>query len=253
MKVLIIEDEPIAAQRLRQMLRSLDKNIEVLQVLESVEVSIDYLRQPVSADLIFMDVELGDGQSFAIFDQVEIDVPVIFITAYQQHVLKAFKQNSVDYLLKPLRRNELEAALVKYRQLFQRTSVQELSSAIRSLQASQSQAPVKNRFLTKLGMRLVPVPVDNIAYFYTRNKLFYIKTKTAEDLHFDKCLDDVETEVDSQRFFRVNRQFILHYSCIEKVYPWFGGKLKVEVKPQPYEEIIISRLRAAEFKRWLGE
>jgi two-component system, LytTR family, response regulator LytT len=253
MKVLIVEDEPIAAQRLRDMLRSLDKSIEVVEVLDSVESSIDYFRRPLMVDLVFMDIELGDGQSFDIFERVNIEVPVIFITAYQQHALKAFKQNSIDYLLKPLRLNELEAALLKYRRVFRQNGRQQHSAEIRMNSNSQQHSPVKNRFLTKLGTRLVSVPVHNIAYFYTKDKLFFIKTKANEDLHFDKCLDDVEAEVDSQVFFRANRQFILHYSSIERVYAWFGGKLKVQVNPQPYEEIIISRLRAAEFKRWLGE
>lgn len=252
MKVLIIEDETIAALRLKDMLRKLDKSIEVVEVLDSVEAGIDYFRQQAQVDLVFMDIELGDGQSFDIFEKVHVEAPVIFTTAYQQYTLKAFKQASIDYLLKPLRVNELEAAVLKYRRMFNYDAVQ-LQKAILSSFSKPQGNTSRNRFLTKLGTRLVSVPADSIAYFYTKDKLFFIKTKANEDLHFDKCLDDIEAEVDGQDFFRVNRQFILHYSAIERVHAWFGGKLKVQVNPAPYEEIIISRLRAAEFKRWLGE
>lgn len=111
----------------------------------------------------------------------------------------------------------------------------------------------RNRFLAKVGTRLKSVPIENIAYFYTKDKLLYIKTKTSEEYVFDKCLEEIESEVDQQYFFRANRQFIIHYDAIEKVHAWFSGKLKVHVNPAPYEEIIVSRLKAGDFKKWLGE
>jgi DNA-binding LytR/AlgR family response regulator len=252
MKVLIIEDEAIAAQRLKDMLCGLDRSIEVVEVLDSVEASINFFRQPAPIDLVFMDIELGDGQSFEIFERATVEAPVIFTTAYQQYALKAFKQASIDYLLKPLCISELEAALLKYRWMVNYDAAQIQKAIVSAFSKPKGNAP-KSRFLIKLGTRLVLVPADSVAYFYTKDKLFFIKTKTNEDLHFDKCLDDIEAEVDGQAFFRVNRQFILHYSAIESVYGWFGGKLKVQVNPAPHEEVIISRLRAAEFKRWLGE
>jgi DNA-binding LytR/AlgR family response regulator len=236
------------------MLRELDRDIRVINVLDSVEASVQFLKNAPLIDLILMDIELGDGESFEIFNSVQIEAPVIFITAYQQHTLKAFKQNSVDYLLKPLSKVELEAALLKYK----RTHCSPLqpadkSSYLHSNGSSFSRNGQKKRFLTRIGTRLLSVPADNIAYFYTKDKLLYIKTKTGEDLVFDKRLDEVESEVDGQYFFRANRQFILHYDAIEKVHAWFGGKLKVQVKPAPCEDVIISRLKAPDFKKWLGE
>lgn len=248
MNILIIEDETVSADRLRSMLRQADNSLTVVAVLDSVEASISYLQTQPPVDLIFMDIELGDGQSFHIFNSVSIDTPVIFITAYQQHALKAFKHNSIDYLLKPLGMRELEGALQKWKRLQDKRGKKTFSADPTNAEANR-----RSRFLAKVGTRLTSVPVENIAYFYTREKQLYIKTKTSEDLLFDKCLEEIENEVDEQYFFRANRQFIIGYDAIEKVQSWYSGKLRVEVTPSPYEDIIVSRLRAGEFKKWLGE
>lgn len=255
MKALIIEDETIAVQRLIEMLRELDKRIQIVNVLDSVESSVAFLKQTTGLDLIFMDIELGDGRSLDIFEEVEVDTPVIFITAYQEHALKAFKQNSIDYLLKPLHRSELEAALTKYERIHSHQDMQWQKNVVRFLKEMKAgeQEEYKDRFLAKSGTRFISVPVDNIAYFYTKERLQYIKTATNEDLIIDKPLDEIENDLNNKTFFRANRQFILNYNHIEKVHAWFSGKLKVQVEPAAYEEIIVSRLRAADFKRWLGE
>lgn len=253
MKVLIIEDEEIAAQRLVEMLRDLDRDIEVMKVLDSIESSVQYLESSPSLDLIFMDIELGDGRSFSIFEEVMVETPVIFITAYQEHALKAFKQNSIDYLLKPLHRSELESALSKFRKFHSKHVTVDRRVLDLLKGHKQVESGRKKRFLAKLGTRLISIPVEQVAYFYTKEKFQYIKTIEDEDLIIDKPLDEIEEELDSESFFRANRQFILNYNNIEKVHAWFSGKLKVQVKPQSYEEIIISRLKAADFKKWLGE
>lgn len=253
MKVLIIEDEQIAASRLVEMLRELDRTIEVVRILDSVESSIEYLESGPLLDLVFMDIELGDGRSFDIFEEVKIDTPIIFITAYQEHSLTAFKQNSIDYLLKPLHRAELDAAISKFKK-FHNQAVSIDRNLLEILKGKGStEVQKKKRFLAKLGTRLISIPVENIAYFYTREKFQYIKTLENEDLMIDKPLDEIEEELDSEIFFRANRQFIVNYNNIEKVHSWFSGKLKVQVSPVSYEEIIISRLKATEFKKWLGE
>jgi two-component system, LytTR family, response regulator LytT len=254
MKVLIIEDETIAAQRLTSMLREIDRDIEVQTVLDSVEAAIAYFASPAKLDLIFLDIELGDGQSFQLFEQVTIETPIIFTTAYQEHTLKAFKLNSIDYLLKPINKNELTQAILKYKKLF--TAKDEMSTDIGALLKTlqvQHVPESKPRFLARIGTRLISTSTDQIAYFYTKEKLQYIKTARNEDLIIDKTLDEIETEVNGKQFFRANRQFIINYHHIEKVHAWFSGKLKVQVTPQSYEEIIVSRLKATEFKRWLGE
>lgn len=250
MNILIIEDEPVSAERLTAMLRQADSSLNVVAVLDNVEASIRYLQTQPAVDLIFMDIELGDGQSFQIFNTVKIDTPVIFITAYQQHALKAFKHNSIDYLLKPLNKRDLEGALQKWKRLQHKRPARAFSTDPGN---GESTASRRNRFLAKVGTRLTSVPVENIAYFYTRQKQLYIKTKSSEDLLFDKCLEEIESELDEQYFFRANRQFIIGYDAIAKVQAWYSGKLKVDVTPSPYEDIIVSRLKAGEFKKWLGE
>jgi DNA-binding LytR/AlgR family response regulator len=253
MKVLIIEDEYIAARRLQDLLKEIDKEIEVLAVLDSVEIAVAYLKRVVPADLIFMDIELGDGQSFEILEQTSIDIPIIFITAYREHTLKAFKVNSVDYLLKPLNKNDLTTAILKFKKHHSNSyAASELAMLLKDIQGV-SFRETKSRFLARSGTRLISTSTDQIAYFYTREKLQYIKTIKNEDLIIDKPLDEVEKEVDPKIFFRANRQFILNYNHIEKVNAWFSGKLKVQVQPPSYEDIIVSRLRAADFKKWLGE
>lgn len=250
MNVLIIEDEIIAAQHLQSMLQELNPGIRVLAVLDSIEASIQYFREQPAPQLIFLDIELGDGQSFEIFKQTAVDSPIIFTTAYQEYALRAFKLNSVDYLLKPVDGGELSAALEKYGRLhpgIRLNSSSKLLSAIESFERS------RKRFLAKNGSRLSSVSADRIAYFYTRERLQYIKTFDGESLLIDKRLDEIEAELDCTSFFRANRQFILNYSSIEKISTWPSGKLKVTVQPEAYEEIIVSRLRAGEFKKWLGE
>jgi two-component system response regulator LytT len=259
MNVLIIEDEKIAAQRLIDMLEDAGQDIKVLDVLDSVESSLQFFETNVQkVDLIFMDIELGDGQSFDIFKDIKIDAPVVFITAYQEHALRAFKLNSVDYLLKPLKKDDLQNALSKYEKYHSATHV-DMNSKVAAvleelMQGGQSStAKGKTRFLAKNGTRLTSIPADQVAYFYTKDKFQYIKTKTNEDFIIDKRLDEIEADLDKKDFFRANRQFIVSYDSIEKVYAWFSGKLKVQVIPAAYEEIIVSRLRATDFKKWLGD
>jgi len=253
MKVLIIEDEAIAAQRLVAMLREIDRDITVLSVIDSVEAGIAYFNKLEKPELIFMDIELGDGQSFQLFDHVTVESPIVFTTAYQEHTLKAFKLNSVDYLLKPINKNELTQAILKYKKIHtSQVTPPEVISLIKSMQA-ENVSISKERFLARLGTRLISTATDQIAYFYTKDKLQYIKTVKNEDLIIDKALDDIEEQVDKKLFFRANRQFIINYRNIERVHAWFSGKLKVQVTPLSYEDIIVSRLKAAEFKKWLGE
>ncbi|WP_295117869.1 LytTR family DNA-binding domain-containing protein [uncultured Chitinophaga sp.] len=251
MKVLIIEDEALSAHHLKNMLREVDHDIEVVAVLDSIEAAIRFFASKPQLDLIFMDIELGDGQSFEIFSKIDVEWPVIFTTAYQEHALKAFKLNSVDYLLKPVCREELLAAILKYRKWHAQRSAP--NAGINALLKDLNGESFKSRYLAKSGTRLISVSLPEIAYFYTKDKLQFIKTRSNQDFIIDKRLDEIEGETDPTVFFRVNRQFIVNYGHIEKVHTWFSGKLKVQVQPAAYEEIIVSRLRANEFKKWLGE
>ena len=254
MKVLIIEDETIASDRLIDMLKEVAPDWEVLAVLDSIEAGVEFFKTDAEADLVFMDIELGDGQSFEIFSRATVEAPVVFVTAYQEHTLKAFKHNSIDYLLKPLNKEELTATITKFRKL-QTLQKKQLQKNILALLESPpaNTKNTKDRFLAKSGTRLISVAIEDIAFFYTKDKFQYIKTSADTDYIIDRSLDDIEEEVDDKDFFRANRQFIISYKSIEKVHAWFSGKLKVQVLPKSYEEIIVSRLRAADFKKWLGE
>ena len=252
MKVLIIDDELVATQRLTGMLREIDREIEITDSLDSVESAVAYFTDPKELDLIFMDIELGDGQSFDIFKEVQTETPIVFITAYQEHTLKAFKLNSIDYLLKPLNKEELTGAILKYKKHGHKETGPDINMAALSKNI-KGRKEIRSRFLARVGTKFISVTCDQIAYFYTKDKLQFIKTIKNENLIIDKRLDEIEAEVDSSIFFRANRQFIINYNYIEKVHAWFSGKLKVQLIPAAYEDIIVSRLRAADFKKWLGE
>lgn len=256
MKVAIIEDEALAARYLIKMLEEADETIEIVMVLDSMEAAIAYFNTSPGIDLIFMDIELGDGQSFDIYEKVETDVPVIFVTAYREHTLRAFKLNSVDYLLKPVDKQELQASLEKYRKLHmpavKTTSAASVIDILKKIQAKHA-SNYRKRYLAKSGTRLISVDINDIAYFYIKDRMQFIKTKADKDYIIDWRMDEIEPEVDPEQFFRVNRQFILGYDTIKKIHTWFNGKLKVEVAPAAHEEIVIGRLRAGEFRKWLGE
>lgn len=250
MNVAIIEDEKVARLHLQQLIEELDAQIHVVKTLDSVAAAIEYLETSPTIDLLFMDIELGDGESFEIFEQLNLNIPVIFTTAYEQHAIKAFKQLSVDYLLKPIKKEELWEALLKYKKHYR-----ESGSPLDLFPWQKIKFPgqYKSRFLAKLGARLVSVPLESVAFFYTKDRLQYIKTQKGQDYLIDRPLDEIENSLDPSRFFRANRQFILNYSSIQKTQAWLNGKLRVCVDPAPYEEIIISRLRSADFRKWLGE
>lgn len=250
MKALIIEDEIIAAGHLKIMLLEIDPSIEILPPLDSIESSVQFLTANNDIDLIFLDIELGDGQSFEIFKKVNVQSPIIFTTSYEEHALKAFKLNSVDYLLKPVKETELCAALEKYKKLH---VDEKLKMQFNLLQMLQSVKKSKERYLAKVGTRLTSVSADQIAFFYTRDKMLYIKTFNNQDLIIDKRLEDIEKETDPSQFFRANRQFIVNYNAVNAVHTWFNGKIRLDVVPEPFEKIIVSRQKAGEFRKWLGE
>ncbi|HEY8399269.1 MAG TPA: LytTR family DNA-binding domain-containing protein, partial [Flavihumibacter sp.] len=243
-------DEQLARLHLQQLIEELDCQIQVVKTLDSVASTVDFLEKEQAVDLLFVDIELGDGDSFEIFEQLDVNIPVIFTTAYEQHAIKAFKQLSVDYLLKPITKEELWEALMKYKKHY-REPAPLLDMISCSLLNRNGQ--YKSRFLARLGARMVSVPMESVAYFYTRDRVQYIKTMKGQDYMIDRPLDEIENNLDPSRFFRANRQFILNYYSIRKTQAWLNGKLKVCVEPTPYEEIVISRLRAADFRKWLGE
>lgn len=251
MKIVIIEDEQLAVDRFKQVLSEIE-SVEVLKVLDTVASSVSYLQTAPPADLLFMDIQLGDGKSFEILDEVEVRCPVIFITAFDEFAIQAFKYNSIDYLLKPVKKADLEFAIEKYKntrkELFDYKGLAGIMS-----QFKQEGREYKTRFLVKKGTRFFSINAADVAHVYTRERVQYIKTFDGKDYILDTNLDELEKQLNPRDFFRVNRQFIVNHSAVEQALAWFDGKMKLLIAPPSYEDIVISRLRANEFKKWLGK
>lgn len=255
MDVLIIEDEGLLARRLKSMLEEMDNRIVIREILSSVKGTVDWLSNHPQPDCIFMDIELADGQCFDIFRKTEIRVPVIFTTAYDEYALKAFKVNTVDYLLKPVTREELKKAWDKFLRLHRQNNPDQIRERIEGLIKSLSNevnSKYRDRFLVKKGPHLIPVEVSDLAYVTIRNGVCLLVDRHKTRFPVDYTLDEIEAMLDPKDFFRVNRQFILPHDCIVSVQPWFNSKLRIETRIPADEDIIVSRERSASFKEWLG-
>lgn len=252
MKVLIIEDEAPAFRRLQRILEEIDASIEIIDVLDSVEQSIHWFQSNTHPDLVFMDIQLADGLSLEIFDAVQLELPVIFTTAYDEYALKAFKVNSIDYLLKPIEKSLLEKSLEKFNKVNATTqNYPDLKSILQHIQPEA--ATYKKRYLVKRRGKLLPIQTRDIAYFYTDNGIVYLIHQDGEKYAFDRPLDQIENQMDPQQFFRLNRQFLINVSSVKSTIAYDKGKLIVEVEPTISTAITVSRERASSFKRWLDD
>ncbi|MBA2421620.1 MAG: response regulator transcription factor [Chitinophagales bacterium] len=253
MKIIIIEDEPLAAKRLQKLFLELEKDAEVLAMFDSVKRSVDWLSKNTAPDLLLMDIQLSDGLCFDIFSGVNIETPVIFTTAYDEFALRAFKVNSVDYLLKPIDKEELQKAINKFKTQSGINSAgissEQMNNVIEILTKQHHQ--YKTRFLVKFGDRLEPISINDIQYFFAEEKLTFLVMLQGKKLVIDPSLDELETQLDPMQFFRLNRQYLASIHSIGNIFTHLNGKLKVQVKGLEKEEIFVSRERAPEFKKWL--
>lgn len=249
MKALIIEDETAAAINLEALLRKVEPSLQIEAVLESVGESVEWLSSHPMPDLIFMDIHLADGESFRIFDRVEIDCPIIFTTAYDQYALEAFKVNSIDYLLKPITQNDLQRALDKLHRLSV-TERRSISERVTSLAAEASKAS-QNVFLIQVRDRIRPLKFEEAAYFYTSDERVTVHTFSGEVLAMDKTLETLSAMLPENDFFRANRQFIVSRMAIRDISVWFGSRLALNLILDTPERIIISKARVPRFKQWL--
>ena len=249
MKALIIEDETAAAINLEALLRKVEQSLQIEAVLESVGESVEWLSSHPMPDLIFMDIHLADGESFRIFDRVEIDCPIIFTTAYDQYALEAFKVNSIDYLLKPITQNDLQRALDKLHRLSV-TERRSISERVTSLAAEASKAS-QNVFLIQVRDRIRPLKFEEAAYFYTSDERVTVHTFSGEVLAMDKTLETLSAMLPENDFFRANRQFIVSRGAIRDISVWFGSRLALNLILDTPERIIISKARVPRFKQWL--
>jgi DNA-binding LytR/AlgR family response regulator len=260
MKVLLIEDEELTARKLQRLLTEVEPDAEVVASVGSIEGSVDWLRKHDCPDLILMDIELSDGQSFEIFNRVPVPCPVIFTTAYDEYAIKAFRVNSIDYLLKPVKEDELRRALTKLQDMKQllggqaHTLPESIAKLLAELAPASAPRPAyRDRFMIKQGQRLFSVDIADVAYFFTRTKMSFIKTSDGRELLVDYTLDELDTLIDPRRFFRLNRQIIAQLPAIDKVHLYFNNKLKIQLRPAFDEDVFVSREKAGEFKLWLGE
>lgn len=253
MKVIIVEDEALAAERLQRLIHRFDDAIDIAATISSVEQGIAWLQSNPSPDLGFFDIELSDGTSFDLADAVEVNFPVIFTTSYDQYALEAFSMKSVDYLLKPIRYERLEKALIKFQDWQQpplKDVQQELTSIIRGVMALPDTA-YKERWLVRNGNLIQAVPTTEIAYFYSDQKTSLLMTKEGKRFPVDLSLDKVMELLDPNFYFRLNRKYIIHIDAAVKMHPYFKGRLKVELEPSADDNIVVSSERTPEFKAWL--
>jgi two-component system LytT family response regulator len=251
MNLIIIEDETPALNRIKKMVLEIEPETNILATADSIVSAVQVIESNKNIDLLLMDIELADGQSFEIFNRIEINIPVVFTTAYDEFALKAFKVNSVDYLLKPIEKDDLRNALIKFKTIqnnnFNLVNLKQLLN-----QVSIPQTTIKERFLVKLGERLISVHSNDIAYFNSKDKLTFLVTKNGNKYVVDYTLDELELLIDNKQFYHVNRQFIASISSIVNIHTYFNGKLKLQLSPPIEEEVIVSREKASDLKTWLG-
>jgi two-component system LytT family response regulator len=252
MNALIIEDEAPAARRLHKLLDEGVPPVRVLHTLESVKAAVQWLSGQATPDLIFMDVHLSDGLCFEIFRQTLVEAPVIFTTAYDQYALQAFKVNSVDYLLKPVTAKDLAAALDKYQRLRQGPGslpVADAETLLRTL--LRQQEGYRTRILVEHRDKYLRLDVEQVAYFYSENKLTHLVTGEGKVHVVDPTLEELEKQLHPRQFFRVSRQLITSARAIGSIHKYFNGKLKITLRPPAVEEVVLSREKAQRFREWL--
>jgi DNA-binding LytR/AlgR family response regulator len=251
MRVLILEDEELAAERLQEQLRQLEPEAAVLAVLDSVEEAVGFLQQKPSIDLAFFDIQLADGASFQVFERTEVPCPVIFTTAYDQYALRAFKVNSIDYLLKPIATEDLEKALQQYEQLRQsfgqqQQVLQQVEQAMNMLQRRY-----KQRFIVRSAHQFLSVKAEDVLYFFSEHKTTWLRHREGRKHALDYSLEQLEEMLDPSSFFRVNRQYIVHIEGVKQATVYSNARLKLTLGDG--EEALVSRDRVGRFKSWLGD
>lgn len=247
-RVLVIEDEAPAARQLIALLHALRPQWEVIACLDSVTASVEYLQKEPPPQLIFMDIQLADGLSFSIFQNVQVASEVIFCTAFDQYAVEAFKRNAVHYLLKPIEPSDLKIAIERYETLKQNSPVGQWQALIQQMSGQK----YKQRFLVKQGGSLVYLEAAQIAWFRSSGGLTEAWLDSGKRFILDHTLDELEQNLDPQNFFRISRQYMASLRCLSKISPHLNGRLKLELLPDSQEEVFVSRERVGDFKAWLG-
>ena len=249
MKVIIIEDEKLSAEHLTVLLQKIDPSITVIKYFDTIKSSVATFKKGLTADLIFLDIHLADGNSFEIFNQIELEIPVVFTTAFDNYAIQAFKQNSIDYLLKPIGLQELQFAMEKFKKQQQLGNKDLISSIATAYQ--QLNKEYKTRFLVKSGQTIDTIKTEEIHHFETKESLSFLVTNKGSHHLIDYTLDQLETMLQPKTFFRINRKIILNIHSIEKVNTYFNSRLSIATKFLDNDARIVSRDRVNDFKKWL--
>lgn len=252
MRVLIIEDELPAANRLASLLQNIHEDMEVIKNLDSISAAVKFIPGRTDIDLIFMDIQLADGLSFDIFQQIAFSTPVIFTTAFDSYTLKAFKVNSIDYLLKPIDEDELKNAVAKYNQFFSKKE-DSFSENIKRLLQEMQFSGFKERLMIKRGQQLGYLRTKDIAYCFADGKLCYTVDFNGSKFLLENNLTQLEEQLKPSQFFRINRHLLINIDAVSKVHTWFGSRLKLELTPSAALDTLVSRERVQGFRKWLGE
>lgn len=254
MNILLLEDEEPAAKRLEKMLKEIEPGAVTPENIVSVSSGIKWLQQNPAPDLIISDIQLADGLSFEIFKAAKTLCPIIFTTAYDQYAIEAFKVNSIDYLLKPVKKQELITAMEKHKNLLhqKQPALPDMQKLIEAM-AGGEQSKYKKRFAVKYGEHLKTISIDEAAYFYTEDKINFITTKEGRRYPIDFNLDALENMLDPHIFFRINRQYIISIHAIAEMFAYSKSRVLIKLNPPTKHEIIVSTERSGDFKLWLGD
>ncbi len=255
-KVLIIEDEPLAQSELKRLLISSGYDIHVIDCIDSVEDAVEWIRDNKAPDLMFFDIQLSDGLSFEILKQVKTPSPIIFTTAFDEYAIRAFKVNSIDYLLKPVKQHELNAALDKFRSLHTSSSAPsagglQLSQIEKLLELSQPR--YKSRFISRIGDVIKHIDIQEVAYFKAEDNEVMLVTHQGKQYFINHTLDQLGNLLDQTNFFRINRSYLVCLSSISKISKYFNSRLKLELNPTTQEPVLISRVKVPEFLNWMDK
>lgn len=249
MKVVIIEDEEFASRRLEIMIKEVDPTIEVMAKLESVEDSVTWFKSNTHPDLLFLDIHLEDDISFSIFDKVKVNSSIIFTTAYDEYAIKAFSLKSIDYLLKPVRKEDLKRALDKYKDMKGLGNSIDINALVEII--SKKSVEFKDRFSVSIGQKIKFFNIDEIAYFYSQEGITFLVTNDKHSYPVDFSLDDLSQQLNPKFFFRINRQYVVKLQSIKNVHVYPKSHLKLELAPPPEGEVFVSIDKVTKFKTWL--
>ncbi len=251
MKTVIIEDEQSAATHLEKLLHHIDKSIEIMEKLDTVRSSIKWLSEH-QPDLIFLDIHLADGISFQIFEKIRVEKPVIFTTAYDQYAIKAFKINSIDYLLKPIAIDNLQQSLTKYHQLNQHALLwqNDIQNLIKQLKADPE---YQKRFVVYAGNKIKTIKTSDIAYFFSSEKITFLTTFANKQYTLNYSLDKIESLLNPNDFYRINRNYLIHFDAIQQMHNLSKSRIKIDLNPKPTENVMVSIRRINDFKNWLNQ